>query len=94
MNRKLTRFFNILALSVATAVASGCADIRAPKDEGREWLEKKGYTNVTGGERDYWNSCGKNTYARGYDCTDKDGKRVHKTVCFGLFGKHSPLFGD
>lgn len=66
-----------------------------PVSQGQEYLAKKGYTNIQGGQSDYFNMCGKNVYARSYTATDPStGKAGEHTVCFTpIFGPHSPLFG-
>lgn len=60
--------------------------------EGATYLQEKGYTAIQGGERDYFNMCGKDVFARSYTAQDADGRTVTKTVCFTpLFGPHLPL---
>jgi hypothetical protein len=82
--------FLLAALGIGAYVLDNT--IHSP-GSGRAYLEHKGYKNVQGGGRDFFNMCGKNTTARHYTAEDTNGKTVDKTVCFGLFGPYSPLFG-
>ena len=63
-----------------------------PASQGQEYLEKKGFRNVSGGETDLLNSCGEGVYARSYRATSPSGKTGDYTVCFNLFGPSRPLF--
>ncbi len=60
--------------------------------DGAEYLEKRGYTDVSGGKVAAFSACDDHELARKYTATNKDGKTVHKTVCNGIFGPYSPLF--
>ncbi len=78
-------------VGVASLLSTGC-DVAYPRKKGKDWLEKQGYTNVTGGNIDYFNTCGKNVTARNYECDDKNGKHVKRTVCYGMLGPYAPIF--
>lgn len=66
-----------------------------PASQGQEYLQKKGFSNVSGGQTDHFNTCGKNVYARSYKATDPaTGKTGDYTVCFSLFGPSRPWFGN
>lgn len=62
---------------------------------GEQYLKSEGYSNVSGGETSYFNTCGKHVYARKFEVTNpKDGQRETRTVCYSpLFGTYSPLIG-
>jgi hypothetical protein len=66
-----------------------------PVSQGQEYLTDQGYKNISGGEADYFNGCGKNVFARSYDVTNpRTGERETRTVCFNpLFGPSGPLLG-
>jgi hypothetical protein len=79
-------------LGMALAVNS-CQSAIYTVEEGRDYLRDKGYTNIQGGERDYFNACGKNVVARGYSAQSPQGRPVNQVVCFSpLLGPHRPLF--
>jgi hypothetical protein len=87
----ITYFAGAAALvGVAIAIES-CSSAIHPAEKGRDYLQSKGYTNITGGDRDYFNACGKNIVARGYTATH-NGRRVSQEVCFGPFGPYLPWF--
>lgn len=53
-------------------------------ERGEDFLASKGYTDVTGGTFDLFNTCGKSVFARNFDTIDKNGKSKNITVCYGL----------
>jgi hypothetical protein len=59
-------------------------------EDGREYLQDKGYTQVEGGDNwTYLNWCGKSVLSRDYTVTTEDGTTgVEKTVCFSFLGKY------
>ena len=81
------------AATVALVLSQSCNEKTHPPSEGADWLSGQGYTNIRGGSVDAFNGCGKGIFAREYEATAPDGKEVKQVVCFGLFGKHKPLFG-
>lgn len=95
MNRELIVKGGMLVGAIALAFAAiSMQETAHPAEEGHDWLEEQGYTEITGGETtSYFNACGKNVMSRTYEVTTEDGSRADRTVCFGIFGKHAPLFG-
>jgi hypothetical protein len=79
-------------LAIAFGLVVAHNTIYSP-EKGKEWLESNGYTNVTGGQRDFFNSCGKDVPARSYQATSPNGTRGEETVCFTLLGPRKPWFG-
>lgn len=63
-------------------------------EDGQDYLEQKGYTEVSGGTVDHFNACGKNTFARSYNVTSPEGEKQDKTVCFWFGAKYEPLIGN
>lgn len=81
------------------AMAGGCEYIqfsRYPVERGEKYLLNTGYTTVTGGRRDYFNGCGKGSFARTYDAVRKaDHQHESVTVCFNPFwGAFRPAFWE
>ena len=72
---------------------NSCSSQFHPESQGADFLKSEGYEVVGGGERDYFNGCGKNVTARSYEVRRNSGEIQEKTVCFGLFGPRFPLFG-
>tara|TARA_R110000868_G_scaffold145692_1_gene366052 strand:- start:42 stop:338 length:297 start_codon:yes stop_codon:yes gene_type:complete len=73
---------------------NSCTNAMYSQEDGKEFLEGKGYTQIAGGDDlDAWGSwCGNGTYNREYTVTTTDGESgVEKTVCFSLYGKYEPL---
>jgi hypothetical protein len=69
-------------------------DAAHPVSQGQEYLTKKGYKNVEGGDVSIFNTCGKNVFARQYKVDNtQTGKTEQRTVCFTLFGPSSPWIG-
>ncbi len=88
----LAAVFGICALATGNAILMKKA---YPESGGKEWLEKQGYTQVTGGENiSLLNACGKNIASRTYEAINSEGKKATLTVCKGPFGYHPPLFGN
>ena len=84
-------------LAAALGVGAGVAlntDTIYPPESGKAFLQDKGYTVIGGGDYQWFNSCGKNVYAREFKVQDKDGKIFDKTVCYGPGFRYSPLFGS
>lgn len=77
------------------ALAVKFNDAVHPASQGQQYLVKKGYTHVEGGDVSIFNTCGKNVFARKYEVTNAaSGQREQRTVCFSpLFGPHGPLIG-
>jgi hypothetical protein len=90
----MTHSAKVAFAAVALAFAAGAGVLHyannTPED-GADYLRSKGFTNVTGGERVFFVSCGKGSIAREYKALDINGHYVAKTVCGGLFGKYAPL---
>jgi hypothetical protein len=82
------------AAVLGIVLIQGANDKAHPPSEGADWLSKQGYTDVTGGAVDAFNGCNKGEFAREYEATSRDGERGKQVVCWGLFGKHGPLFGN
>ncbi|MBU0800646.1 MAG: hypothetical protein KKA05_06540 [Alphaproteobacteria bacterium] len=79
-------------LGLALAVNS-CQSAVYTAEEGRDYLHDKGYTNIQGGERDYFNNCGEDAVARSYSAQNPQGRTVNQVVCFRpLLGPYRPLF--
>lgn len=86
----------VLMTGVASAAPNPARHFVHPAEQGRVYLEKKGFTNVEGGSATIlhpW-GCGKNDYARVYKATNpKNGRTEKEVVCFGMFlGPYQPLF--
>jgi hypothetical protein len=82
------------ALGVAFTL-SACNAYNPDKEEGIEYLQDAGYTNVSDGEDwTYFNLCLlKNVPSPDYNITTPDGKgNVIKTVCFSPFGLYDRPF--
>ena len=79
----------------AFGINSAYGNMVFPKHRGVEYLEGRGYTDVTGGSRDYVNACAEDDTARSYTATHPEtGERVRRTVCHNLIiGPHAPLLG-
>lgn len=95
MSKSITPLFYVAA---AAAIVGIGVSIEATRrqintvDEGAAYLAQRGYTAISGGERDFVNACGENIFARHYKATDPDGKKVGQTVCFNpLIGRHLPI---
>jgi len=54
-------------------------------DEAKKYLEDKGYTNVEGGDANFWKGygCRKGELKREFTAKTKDGKTVKVAVCNG-----------
>jgi len=90
----ITGVFMVAAAAGLGGLAVSFNQSAHPPSQGAQWLQTQGYSNIKGGEASYFNACGKNIMSRTYQVTDAEGQRIDKTVCFGLFGAHSPLFGS
>ncbi len=88
----------LAGLFCTLALATGIAILMEkgyPESGGKEWLEKQGYKQVTGGENiSLFNACGKNIASRTYEAINSEGEKATLTVCRGPFGYHPPLFGN
>lgn len=62
-------------------------------ERGADYLETKGYQNVTGGDRVYmFHTCAKDDMVRQYHAV-KDNKKVTQNVCYTpLWGPYLPWF--
>ena len=65
-----------------------------PASQGQEYLTKKGYKNVEGGNVSMFNGCGKGVFAREYKVENPQTQKTEqRTVCFTLFGPQGPWLG-
>jgi hypothetical protein len=66
-----------------------------PAEKGITYLENRGYRDVEGGSRDYFNMCAEDDTARSYTAIHPEtGERVNRTVCHNLLlGAHAPALG-
>ena len=83
----------IFAVCAGVGLCVGTANY-VSQENGAEYLEEQGYTNIQGGDDlDIWNGCGNNTFSRDYNVTTPEGKDgLEKTVCFSILGKYEPIF--
>jgi hypothetical protein len=84
-------FMGVAGIGINTAYGN----MVFPAERGVTYLENRGYTNVEGGARNYFNMCSKDDTARSYIATHPEtGERVSRTVCHNfLLGAHAPALG-
>ncbi len=83
------------ALAAAFAIAAVGISIQEssfPASAGAEYLEKQGYTHVSGGDVQPSLGCGRSSIGRHYTATNEEGKIVKRTVCNSLFGPRDPAY--
>ena len=64
-----------------------------PASKGVTYLESHGYTDVKGGNPNFFSLCGKGEMGRQYTAVNSSGQQVSETVCLGLFWSHKPFLG-
>jgi len=84
-------FLGVAGIGINTAYGN----VVFPVEKGITYLESRGYTNVEGGTRDYFNMCGKDDLARSYTASHPEThQRVTRTVCHTpIIGAHAPAMG-
>ena len=83
------------AFVASIGLSHGMANAVFPASKGHDYLESRGYTDIQGGQRDYFNACGKDDPARSYQARHPQTQRVvTRTVCHNLLlGAHAPIMG-
>jgi len=80
----------LVGAGIVTAIETGQRALYPP-EYGADYLTSQGHLVLNGGERDYFNTCGRGVFARSYE-TVHDNKVGEATVCFNpLFGRYQPL---
>lgn len=81
--------------AIAFGINTAYGNMVFPAERGVNFLEEKGYSQIEGGTRDYFNMCGKDDPARSYTAIHPEtGQRVTRTVCYNpLLGPHAPALG-
>lgn len=86
-------FYMAAAALVAVGIGvHSCQSAVYTEEDGRAFLQSRGYSNISGGKRDYMNMCGKDAAARSYEAINPEGKKVSQVVCFmPVIGPYLPL---
>ena len=92
-DKKLGLLAGTAAVFAAVVGIQSCQESVHSVEDGKDYLEQKGYSQIEGGRVDYLNSCGKDVFARSYTVVTPEGKSQDKTVCFS-FNTYEPIVGN
>lgn len=81
----------IAAVAVIGVGVHSCTSAVYSAEKGEGYLLRRGFTDVSGGERAWIHTCGKDGFARKYNVRTADGRQTRQTVCFTVFGPYLPL---